>query len=606
MADRIQILRSVPGQEFPGAPVKIERGNLLKDNANGRIILQLGLRNVQDRPVTTLTVEVKAKDADGAELEGLSAYTYQGFEAAEGQMFGDRVPVLLPDAATDDVEVSVLSAGFADGGSWEPEKELSLAELLPDVFAEARPEVEPETAHSAPDPEEVSALPEAPAEAPEQEAPKPRVPDLFGDGAAAPQPAPHVYSPMPGEDVPSADEEHAAQPDEPARTYSAMPADEPVKKKKGGARGLIAALLAVVLLAGGFFAVRNLILPAVSYSKAQKLLEQKQYDEAYEAFDKLGDYKDAAQMALESGYLKAKDAFDGGRYDEAADIFKGISTYRDAGKMYRRSILENAKQMASGGQFEKAMKELIPLLTATTEGGNAYLDEASDLYTDCIRECYERELAAGNAVKALSWFTDLPASKRYEGEYEHLMALVGDVYRSAGEWKDAIGAYEAAKGEDVEEGLLAAMYGYVTEHQDPADTDAGEYIQKLTDAGYADSKDIRKKIYAWVAVINVGENEKDYINNLQSVSKYKDIYCNITLTGGEPGAKTDIKCVATFPGGGSATNKWSGSHAWYTRTRGSSCFYITNPSSAKTGTITIKVYDGDGNVIGQTTVELTD
>lgn len=82
-----------------------------------------------------------------------------------------------------------------------------------------------------------------------------------------------------------------------------------------------AAIIAVVLL------ITKVIVPAVKYSKAEKLLAAGDYDRAITAFAALGDYRNAAQ---DCPYIEAEQLQEQGKTAEAAIAFGRIAGYKDA------------------------------------------------------------------------------------------------------------------------------------------------------------------------------------------------------------------------------------------------------------------------------------
>ena len=82
-----------------------------------------------------------------------------------------------------------------------------------------------------------------------------------------------------------------------------------------------AAIIAVVLL------ITKVIVPAVKYSMAKKLLADGDYDSAIAAFAALGDYRNAAQ---DCPYIEAEQLQEQGKTAEAAIAFGRIAGYKDA------------------------------------------------------------------------------------------------------------------------------------------------------------------------------------------------------------------------------------------------------------------------------------
>ena len=94
------------------------------------------------------------------------------------------------------------------------------------------------------------------------------------------------------------------------------------------ALGAAATIIAVVLI------VTKVIIPSINYSKAEKLLNDGNYDEAISAFAALGEYKDSDAMRVESAnakdYLQAETSLAVGDVEKAAILFGKAVNYQDA------------------------------------------------------------------------------------------------------------------------------------------------------------------------------------------------------------------------------------------------------------------------------------
>ena len=109
---------------------------------------------------------------------------------------------------------------------------------------------------------------------------------------------------------------------------------------------VLAAVLTVVLI------VTNVIIPAVNYSKAEKLLAAGDYDNAIAAFAALGDYKDAAERIPQTedakieaqkaqNYADAELLLASGDYDGAAEVFEALGGYKDAAEKMAQAEISN-------------------------------------------------------------------------------------------------------------------------------------------------------------------------------------------------------------------------------------------------------------------------
>ena len=117
-------------------------------------------------------------------------------------------------------------------------------------------------------------------------------------------------------------------------------------KKAGIIAGVAAAMIALVLV------IVNVIIPAVNYSKAEKLLAAGDYDNAIAAFAALGDYKDAAERIPQTedakieaqkaqNYADAELLLASGDYDGAAEVFEALGGYKDAAEKMAQAEISN-------------------------------------------------------------------------------------------------------------------------------------------------------------------------------------------------------------------------------------------------------------------------
>ena len=120
-----------------------------------------------------------------------------------------------------------------------------------------------------------------------------------------------------------------------------------------------AAIIAAVLL------ITKVIVPAVKYSKAEKLLANGDYDSAIAAFAALGDYKDAAERIPQTkdakkeaqnaqDYADAETLMAAGDYDGAVAAFKKLGNYEDAAEQVQECLYMEAEQLQEHGENVEA------------------------------------------------------------------------------------------------------------------------------------------------------------------------------------------------------------------------------------------------------------
>ena len=104
--------------------------------------------------------------------------------------------------------------------------------------------------------------------------------------------------------------------------------EDAAKARKRMIFGTVAAIviIAAVLL------ITKVIIPGVTYSKAEKLLSAGNYDSAIAAYEKLGNYKNAKECVFACKYEKAVNLLETGKSEDAISIFEDMSDYKDSQK----------------------------------------------------------------------------------------------------------------------------------------------------------------------------------------------------------------------------------------------------------------------------------
>ena len=118
MAERYSRLFTLPEDLYaPGSPLVIAAGALLTDNQTGQCVAQLKLRSIS--PKTISTVRVLVIGYDGSENEVCRVeHLYEGLHAARDALFGAKEAIRLPALELRSFGVRVLSVTFSDGSRY--------------------------------------------------------------------------------------------------------------------------------------------------------------------------------------------------------------------------------------------------------------------------------------------------------------------------------------------------------------------------------------------------------------------------------------------------------------------------------------------------------
>lgn len=294
------------------------------------------------------------------------------------------------------------------------------------------------------------------------------------------------------------------------------------------------------------------------YLLGNQLYTKKKYDEAYKVFQRITSYKDSKDLANEAEYLYAIECFDAGKYEQAVSAFKNVSSYKDVKDRLPEAKYQYALQLTSKSRWK----------------------DASTLF------------------KELDKYKD--SQKQYKETYYQygLQLLREKSYTGAVTVFEALGNYQESKTK-----LNEARYAYVKAHKNSTDTTTYKYLTELKKARYLDSSDIYDKLYAWSATVVINDSDTNATKKQTSISKYKKIYCHISLFGGPPNGEVVLRAVAAWPDGSTSTVNWKG-EKWRKGESGSAYYWYTTPSAGRTGTFTLKVY-ADNVLIGQSTINIT-
>ncbi len=163
--------------------------------------------------------------------------------------------------------------------------------------------------------------------------------------------------------------------------------------------GAVAALTALAVVFVQVIVPENV--NSSHYSQAQGLLAGGKYDEAAEAFENLGGYKDAAAMAQEAEYQKSISLMRDSRYIEAINGLSAISGYKDSDDLAAECKLKMSLECISAGY-----DHTIGLKADGTAAANIPPDE--DLFLVCKQDQVRYLINYSNLCEVGGW-TDITA-----------------------------------------------------------------------------------------------------------------------------------------------------------------------------------------------------
>lgn len=112
------------------------------------------------------------------------------------------------------------------------------------------------------------------------------------------------------------------------------------------------------------------------YKQAVTAMDAGNYQEALTALDALGDYKDAADLAVKCRYAIAEDNFDKGEYETALTQFTDLGDYRDSGKYVTKCNYALAVKAFEDKDYTKAQDLFTGL--ADYQDSESYLEKTEN------------------------------------------------------------------------------------------------------------------------------------------------------------------------------------------------------------------------------------
>ena len=119
MGERYSRLFTLPNNIYSvGAPVLIAAGAMLKDNITGKVLAQLKLQSISNKPIKAASVRIFPKDTAGDALGESVSYQYLDIDIKRNGQFGQTVPIPLPNPSSRSFSVSVSDVIFEDNTKW--------------------------------------------------------------------------------------------------------------------------------------------------------------------------------------------------------------------------------------------------------------------------------------------------------------------------------------------------------------------------------------------------------------------------------------------------------------------------------------------------------
>ncbi len=356
MAERYTRLYSLPEDLYtPGAPLVIAAGALLKDNQTGQVLAQLKLRSISPKTITAVKLFVIGYDVSGEEL-CREEHQYLDLDIARDGLFGAKEAIPLPQHSVRSFTAQVLAVYFSDGsrylGNVEPWESLPVQQDLnaklfdTELIRQYRIETTDLSRY-------------VPTEAL----------DLWlctcGEINHRGETCYRCGQSL----------EHATEllnvdllRENKSLRLNAEAAQAAVDEQRRQNRSsrlkrilcvLLPLLLVAALAAGAyFFSAKR----AEAYQQASALYAAGSYTEAARQFEKLGKYRDAAEMAMKAkkadaqtaSYNMANRLLENARFDDAYEAFLDLGDYEDSAELAQEALYRKGELLLTEGRYEEA------------------------------------------------------------------------------------------------------------------------------------------------------------------------------------------------------------------------------------------------------------
>lgn len=363
MAERYTRLYTLPANLYvPESPVVIAAGALLKDNQSGRVLTQLKFRSISDKVINAVKVLIIGYDMSKEEV-CREEHQYLDLNVSRNGVWGAKEAIPLPERSVRSFFVHVLAVHYSDGShyfaeeqSWMPlpvQQPLSSRLFDGELVKQYRLDT---TKKSEYVPLEVRDL------------------WLCSCGEINRR----------GESCHSCGQEFGTlksllnvellreEKSERLKKEAQDAAEAEVFRANNAKRLKIALLIFVpiiIIAAVVLFLFTRSSRLDNAYDMAQVLLDAGKYSEAADAFDELGNYRDAADKASSarasaqdiSAYEKAGKMLENGRYDDAYTTFVSMGDYRDSAELAKESLYRKALELIEDGKPDEAAATFLEL-----------------------------------------------------------------------------------------------------------------------------------------------------------------------------------------------------------------------------------------------------
>lgn len=428
------------------------------------------------------------------------------------------------------------------------------------------------------------------------------------------------------------------------------------KKRNKGVKFGIIGLFSIGLIVLFSVLYLKILGPKIQLQRAEKYVENQNYDKAIHLYEKLG--KDTEKFQAES--LKIEWMIEQDEYDDAIDYFDTLvgngddnafidkailgAYYKKAEALYNNKELEeafvyyekaidfadtNEKKMVccieliyeyiSLDDLDKAQNKIKTLDVNDPSVQEITISLAQAFYdkgeysrageeikgigagkADDLKVEIAYELADSNKNDDLSLTRYLASGVSDKNKTNEIRYLLAETYMKKSDYENAINMYDALEDyEDSHEKLNKCKYAYAKEEGNTVTS--RKYLKELIEEDYEDSASFYKEMTKWKIQILCNNNlENNETTDMDRIPKLDYIYSHFKVTGGD-GTGLKIKVVGKLPNCNSDSYEFP--YDYYDGESGSFYQYFTYGASA--GKCTATFYNADtGEKLAETSVAL--
>lgn len=104
---------------FEGSPVIISSTSLLMNSADKKMFVAIKMRNLTDKTITSVDVEITPLGVTGKEIGSVIGHTYANLKCGRNEEFGEDVLVSIPSSNPRSLSVRLTGIEFDDGSVFE-------------------------------------------------------------------------------------------------------------------------------------------------------------------------------------------------------------------------------------------------------------------------------------------------------------------------------------------------------------------------------------------------------------------------------------------------------------------------------------------------------